>query len=146
MCRLSGNQFPLATVPRASPRANTPPSGTRWGRGPGNGRHVAGRERRVSQTGTGRSPQGLELTFLVHFLTVLISSCITRSTLFREGPFSFTICFLTIASKAMSGVNSPVLYVRKSPHYIRDMSAAKYWSASVLIDRSHVKKACNALV
>lgn len=54
-----------------------------------------------------------KLTFLVHFLTVLINSCITRSTLFKEGPFSFTICFLTIASNAMSGVNNPVLNLRK---------------------------------
>lgn len=52
----------------------------------------------------------LQVTFLVHFLTVLINSCITRSTLFKQGPFSLTICFLTIASNAISGVNKPVLW------------------------------------
>lgn len=52
----------------------------------------------------------VQATFLVHFLTVLINSCITRSTLFKQGPFSLTICFLTMASNAISGVNKPVLW------------------------------------
>lgn len=37
------------------------------------------------------------------------SSETTRSTHFRLGSLSFTSCFFTMASKAMSGVKSPVL-------------------------------------
>lgn len=37
------------------------------------------------------------------------SSETTRSTHFKLGSLSFIICFFTIASKAMSGVKSPVL-------------------------------------
>lgn len=37
------------------------------------------------------------------------SSETTRSTHFKLGSLSFTICFFTMASKAMSGVKSPVL-------------------------------------
>lgn len=48
-------------------------------------------------------------TLLVHCLTVLISSWITRSTHFRQGSFSLTTCFFTMASNARSGVKSPVL-------------------------------------
>lgn len=48
-------------------------------------------------------------TLLVHCLTVLISSWITRSTHFRQGSFSLTTCFFTMASNAKSGVKSPVL-------------------------------------
>lgn len=48
-------------------------------------------------------------TLLVHCLTVLISSWITRSTHFKQGSFSFTTCFFTMASNAKSGVKSPVL-------------------------------------
>ena len=48
-------------------------------------------------------------TLLVHCLTVLMSSWITRSTHLRHGSFSFTTCFFTMASNARSGVNSPVL-------------------------------------
>lgn len=60
-------------------------------------------------------PQGQESpcrgpnTLLVHCLTVLISSWITRSTHFRQGSFSLTTCFFTMASNAKSGVKSPVL-------------------------------------
>lgn len=41
--------------------------------------------------------------------TTLLSSCTTRSTHLRLGSLSLFICFLTIASKAMSGVNNPTL-------------------------------------
>lgn len=49
------------------------------------------------------------VTFLVHCLTVLISSEITMSTHLRHGSRIFFTCFFTMVSKAMSGVNSPVL-------------------------------------
>lgn len=62
----------------------------------------------LQPVGRGRVPSG-GATLLVHCLTVLISSWITRSTHFRHGSFSFTTCFFTIASNAMSGVKSPVL-------------------------------------
>lgn len=48
-------------------------------------------------------------TLLVHCLTVLMSSWMTRSMDFRQGSFSLMICFFTMASNAMSGVNRPVL-------------------------------------
>lgn len=48
-------------------------------------------------------------TLLVHCLTVLMSSWMTRSMHFRQGSFSLMICFFTMASNAMSGVNRPVL-------------------------------------
>lgn len=48
-------------------------------------------------------------TLLEHWRTVLISSWTTRSMHLMHGSFIFTICFFTIASKAMSGVNKPVL-------------------------------------
>ena len=38
-----------------------------------------------------------------------MSSWMTRSMHLMHGSFSFTICFFTMASKAMSGVNNPVL-------------------------------------
>lgn len=49
------------------------------------------------------------VTFLVHCLTVLISSEITMSTHLRHGSRIFFTCFFTMVSKAMSGVKSPVL-------------------------------------
>lgn len=49
-------------------------------------------------------------TLLVHCRTVLMSSWMTRSTHLRHGSFSFTTCFFTMASKARSGVKSPVLW------------------------------------
>lgn len=51
----------------------------------------------------------LLFTFSVHFLTREVSSDRTRSTHFRQGSFSLMICFFTMASKARSGVNRPVL-------------------------------------
>lgn len=41
--------------------------------------------------------------------TTLLSSCTTKSTHLRLGSLSLFICFLTIASKAISGVNNPTL-------------------------------------
>lgn len=49
------------------------------------------------------------LTLSVHRLRTLVNSFTTRSTHFSDGSFNFEICFFTIASKAMSGVNSPTL-------------------------------------
>lgn len=40
------------------------------------------------------------------------------STHLRHGPLSFTICFFTMASKAISGVNRPVLQGEETAHYI----------------------------
>ena len=55
-------------------------------------------------------PAGVTLvTFTAHFMTSAVSSETTRSTHLRLGSFSLRICFLTIASKAKSGVKSPVL-------------------------------------
>lgn len=42
-------------------------------------------------------------------MTSAVSSDTTRSTHLRLGSLSLRICFLTIASKARSGVKSPVL-------------------------------------
>lgn len=47
------------------------------------------------------------LTFSVHILTTFDSSCTTKSTHFKEGSLRREICFLTMASKAMSGVKRP---------------------------------------
>ena len=41
--------------------------------------------------------------------TTLVSSVTTMSTHFKHGSFNLAICPLTIASKAISGVNNPVL-------------------------------------
>lgn len=49
------------------------------------------------------------VTLTAHFMTSAVSSDTTRSTHLRLGSFSLRICFLTIASKARSGVKSPVL-------------------------------------
>lgn len=55
-------------------------------------------------------PAGVSLVTLVaHFMTSAVSSDTTRSTHLRLGSLSLRICFLTIASKARSGVKSPVL-------------------------------------
>lgn len=61
--------------------------------------------------GGGAGP-GHRVTFLVHCLTVLISSEITMSTHLRHGSRIFFTCFFTMVSKAMSGVKSPVLNAR----------------------------------
>lgn len=73
-------------------------------------------------------------TLLVHCCTVLMSSWITMSTHLRHGPLSFTICFFTMASKAISGVNRPVLQGDKTaectyygiPLYIYTYTKATY--------------------
>lgn len=74
-----------------------------------------GRERLAAVRGgaeaVGAGP-GLRVTFLVHCLTVLISSEITMSTHLRHGSRIFFTCFFTMVSKAMSGVKSPVLNAR----------------------------------
>lgn len=49
------------------------------------------------------------ITLTAHFMTSAVSSDTTRSTHLRLGSLSLRICFLTIASKARSGVKSPVL-------------------------------------
>lgn len=50
----------------------------------------------------------------MHCLTVAMSSWMTTSTHLIHGPLSFTICFLTMASNARSGVNKPVLDKKKT--------------------------------
>lgn len=55
------------------------------------------------------SPSFQVSTLTALFMTSAVSSHTTMSTHFRLGSFSLRICFLTIASKARSGVNSPVL-------------------------------------
>lgn len=54
------------------------------------------------------------VTLTAHFMTSAVSSDTTRSTHLRLGSFSLRICFLTIASKARSGVKSPVLGTLRS--------------------------------
>lgn len=49
-------------------------------------------------------------TLFIHWYTVVISSWETMSTNLIHGPFSLEICFLTMASKAMSGVKRPLLH------------------------------------
>lgn len=49
------------------------------------------------------------VTLTAHFMMSAVSSETTRSTHLRLGSLSLRICFLTIASKARSGVKSPVL-------------------------------------
>lgn len=48
-------------------------------------------------------------TLFIHWYTVVISSWETMSTNLIHGPFSLEICFLTMVSKAMSGVKRPLL-------------------------------------
>ena len=50
-----------------------------------------------------------QLTFSASERTTLVNSITTMSTHFNEGCLSFSICFFTIVSNAMSGVNKPVL-------------------------------------
>lgn len=59
------------------------------------------------------------VTLTAHFMTSAVSSDTTRSTHLRLGSLSLRICFLTIASKARSGVNSPVLNRHRfSVHFV----------------------------
>ena len=51
-------------------------------------------------------------TLSVHFLTILINSAMTISTHLIAGDRKRSICFFTIASNAMSGVNKPDLTVK----------------------------------
>lgn len=46
-------------------------------------------------------------TLSVQILTTLDNSLTTRSVHFKDGSFNLEICFFTIASKAISGVNKP---------------------------------------
>lgn len=48
-----------------------------------------------------------KLTLSVHILTTFDSSVTTKSTHFNDGSFKRSICFFTIASNAISGVNNP---------------------------------------
>lgn len=48
-------------------------------------------------------------TLSVQILTTLDSSLTTRSVHFNDGSFNLAICFFTIASNAISGVNKPTL-------------------------------------
>lgn len=48
-------------------------------------------------------------TLSVQILTTLDNSLTTRSVHFNDGSFNLAICFLTIASNAISGVNKPTL-------------------------------------
>lgn len=48
-------------------------------------------------------------TLSVQILTTLDNSLTTRSVHFNDGSFNLAICFFTIASNAISGVNKPTL-------------------------------------
>lgn len=52
-------------------------------------------------------------TLLMHWYNVVISSSVTMSISLMHGAFNFIICFFTMVSKAMSGVNRPVLKRRE---------------------------------
>ena len=59
-----------------------------------------------------KQARGLQVslyTFSAVILTTLLSSVTTKSIHLRLGSFRRPICFFTIASKAMSGVNKPTL-------------------------------------
>lgn len=79
------------------------------------------------QCGTGqrRGLAGRGVTFLVHCLTVLISSEITMSTHLRHGSRIFFTCFFTMVSKAMSGVKSPVLNARGGRRAVSQASSCQ---------------------
>lgn len=68
---------------------------------------------------------GPPVTFLVHCLTVLISSEITMSTHLRHGSRIFFTCFFTMVSKAMSGVKSPVLNARSGRRAVSQASSCQ---------------------
>lgn len=84
--------------------------GQRWGRGAG---------------------RGLPVTFLVHCLTVLVSSEITMSTHLRHGSRVFFTCFFTMVSNAMSGVNSPVLNTQSRRRAVSQAATCQKCQATV---------------
>lgn len=53
------------------------------------------------------------LTRSVQMRTTLDNSVTTRSTHLSDGSLSRVICFFTMASKAISGVNSPTCKINK---------------------------------
>lgn len=77
------------------------------------------------RTGQRRGLAGPPVTFLVHCLTVLISSEITMSTHLRHGSRIFFTCFFTMVSKAMSGVKSPVLNARSGRRAVSQASSCQ---------------------
>ena len=85
----------------------------------------------VSSAGGGQrcGLAGRWITFLVHCLTVLISSEITMSTHLRHGSRIFFTCFFTMVSKAMSGVKSPVLNARSGRRAVSQASAYQEFQA-----------------
>lgn len=89
----------------------------RWGRGEGRLSAV--------QDGAEAGLAGPLVTFLVHCLTVLISSEITMSTHLRHGSRIFFTCFFTMVSKAMSGVKSPVLNARSGRRAVSQASSCQ---------------------
>ena len=81
------------------------------------------------------------LTLEVHFLITFTNSDITKCTHFTAGALSLSICRLTIASNAMSGVNRPTLHshtnrkrIKQSPNYRqvskRNSNKSKGWSSN----------------
>lgn len=54
----------------------------------------------------------IRLTLVEQDLTTFANSPTTKSTHLIEGSSNLDICFLTIASKAISGVNRPTLHKR----------------------------------
>lgn len=75
---------------------------------------------------------GRQVTFLVHCLTVLISSEITMSTHLRHGSRIFFTCFFTMVSKAMSGVKSPVLNTQSGRRTVSQASSRQECQARAL--------------
>lgn len=103
---------PLSRFPTPLRPVHATEEGRRGDRGRSAWLSSAGRDRGNGADGLMGAGQGLPVTFLVHCLTVLISSEITMSTHLRHGSRIFFTCFFTMVSKAMSGVNSPVLNAR----------------------------------
>lgn len=86
-------------------------------------------------------PAGVSLvTLTAHFMTSAVSSDTTRSTHLRLGSLSLRICFLTIASKARSGVKSPVLRGRWVRVNLVETEKGRKWRKRKIGDRKEEKR------
>lgn len=79
-------------------------------------------------TAGGAAVTGLHTdTLFTHWYTVFTSSCVTMSTNLMHGTFNLDICFLTMVSKAMSGVKRPLLRADKDKSHTHKNSVGD-WS------------------
>ena len=88
-----------------------------------------------------KQARGLQVslyTFSAVILTTLLSSVTTKSIHLRLGSFRRPICFFTIASKAMSGVNNPTLIPDIIKNFLIDVNFRKLvWSVLVSTHREY---------